>query len=598
MLRHEETFRPGTLVGPYELLRMLGQGGMGSVHEARSARGLVAIKLVSLPNLGPGPEPRFLREAEVLRSLAHPGIVSVLDYGVDARTQVPYLVMELLHGDDLAGAIGHAGRLSPEMVVAIGIELTDALTHAHARKVIHRDIKPANVFLPRDRSRGRAVLCDFGLSKRTDLVVSLTETGALLGTPHYMSPEQFLDAKRVNERSDVFSLAMTLLHALSGVNPFDHLSDPAELMIALCTKPVPDARTLLPSVPPNLARALADALVTDPRKRSDLASFRAALLGCESAGPSSPGRARNTQPMTGAPRTGAAQVAAPKPHASSLSVAAKARASSRPAKGQSSKPPAVLTLSDGVYRVGSPVSDQAHIHEGVDADGHSVRVERIHGVLRTDAGRVAFEHETATLRSVLTESMVALLAHGGLGDDAWIVTEPKRGQDLQSLVDEAGPLPYTRTVRSFAQASRGLAALGEVGLVHGHLRPEAFHFRPTYRGRKVLVLHDLGLARRIAAFAARDATAVLEPKAKADPRTDVVGLVATLCFAVTGKLPFAGHGERPSVHADILAKGGLGAAEKLALERVVRRAIEGKIPSLEALSLELRTLVSGTATRA
>lgn len=575
---HHGKLRPGTRVGPYELVRMLGEGGMGSVHEARSPHGPnVALKVVSMPNVGNGPDPRFLREAEVLRSLSHSGIVPVLDYGIDASTKVPYLVMEMLEGDDLAGTIERTGRLASEVVVAIGIELLDALAHAHERKVVHRDIKPANVFLPRDRARGRAVLCDFGLSKRTDLVVSLTETGALLGTPHYMSPEQFLDAKRVDGRSDVFSLAMTLLHALAGANPFDHLVDHAELMIALCTKPVPDARTLLATAPADLATALAGALVTDPRRRSDLATFRAALAACDLSAASGPQRVRNTRPMTGAPST---------KKASRSTVAA-----------PSSAP---LTLvGAGTYKVGSRVSGDGNIHDGLDGDGRVVRIERMVGVLRTAEGRAAFERETQALQSVLSESTVALLDHGELGDDAWLVTEPKGGQDLQSFVDESGPQPYARMVRAFTKASRGLSALAEVGLVHGHLRPEAFHFRPGQRGRRVLVLHDLGVARRLAPFSEkRSISQESVGKKDVDPRADVVGMVAALCFVVTGKLPFGSRGGKSSVKADVLAAGGLGVVEKRGLEALLKRAVEGKIASLAALSLELRTLVSGTATRA
>ncbi len=565
MTKAKKRFVPGTRVGPYELVRLLGQGGMGSVHEARSASGPVAIKLLSGYQPMQGLDPRFQREAEALRTLQHPGIVPVLDVGMDTATNTPYIVMELLDGDDLDSVIGRTGRLAPETVVGIGLEVGRALAHAHLHNLIHRDIKPANVFLPRDVARGRAILCDFGLAKRTDLLGSLTETGALLGTPHYMSPEQFLDAKRVDARTDVWSLGMTLLHALVGSHPLEAIDDPGQIMITLCTKPIPDARDLLSTAPAELADALAQALVTDPRKRGSLTDLLTALELVEE----------------GLPRV------SQKPRRASTGGGPRSRRAAAPSTEDEA--PTSLALVQGSYRVISRNSGAGLVYEGLDPDRRVVRIERFPGLLRTDGGREAFEQEVFALRSVLTESILAVLDDGAVGDDAWLVTEPKDGQDLESFVQEAGPLPYLVAVRAFAKLARGLSSLGDVGIVHGALRPEAFHLRSGKGASNLLVLHDLGIARRLSAFMARSATSSPPRRKGANVRTDVVGIVASLSFVLTGVLPFAGR-SKLSLGGEALAKVGAGMAEKRALEGLLRRAIADDIPDLDALSDDLSAL--------
>ena len=560
----KDKFIPGAKVGAYELVRRLGAGGMGTVFEARGPSGRVAVKVLTAYPVESGRDPRFQREAEALRLLSHPGIVPVLDAGTDRATGTPYLVMELLEGDDLDSMLLRTGRFSPEIVIAIGLEIGAALEHAHLHAFVHRDIKPANVFLPRDIARGRAILCDFGLSKRTDLAASLTETGALLGTPHYMSPEQFLDAKRVDAKSDVFGLSMTLLHALVGIHPYEHLTDPSQLMLQLCTKPVPDARELLPSVPPALAEALARGLVTDPRRRASVAELVAALeVARTDAG--EPVRSRTKPPST---------------------VAGSSR---RGSVARAPKAPKTLDLEQGTYRVLTRDASTGLAYEGLDVDGRVVQIVKIPGIFRTDEGRAAFSEEVTALCSVLSESLVAVLDHGAVGDDAWLVTEPRDGQDLQSFVDEAGPWSYAPALRAFSRAARGLSALAEAGVVHGSLRPEAFHVRAGARGTKLLVLHDLGVSRRLASFTTKSGASSPPGRRNADIRTDVVGVLATLSYALTGRLPFAGR-SKGSIRADALAKVGGGAKEKAALEALLQRAMTGKIPSLVALATELRLL--------
>lgn len=570
------SFVPGTVIGPYTLTRRLGAGGMGEVHEAMSSRGLVALKLLTWGRGAPEALARFEREASLLESLAHPGIVPVLDHGVDERTHTPYLVMALLEGEDLAALLDRVGRLSPEVVVAMGRELVDALAHAHYFKVIHRDIKPANVFVPRDRARGRAILCDFGLSKQLDLSASLTDTGARIGTPYYMSPEQFLDAKRVDSRSDVFSLAMTLYHALVGKNPFEDIASNAELLTALCTRPVPDPRTRIAGLPDDLVEALRAALITDARQRSSLEDFTLALARCD--GVKLTPSFRPPPPADSGTTRASASAFTPPPTGFPSE-------STRPRRASSLAPPApMLELNAGRYRIVKRLEDD--IHEGMDEYGMVVRLERLPGALETAEGRAAFDREAVSLRGVLTESVVALLDHGAEGNDGWLVTEPMAGADLQTLVEDGGTLPFARTVRAFAGAARGLASLHEDGVVHGHIAPDGLHFR-TGNGRRILVMHDLGIQKRlaVATLSRSKRGAALGTK---DPRTDVVQLAAALHFALIGKLPFGkttGRAARADVAATTLATPDPRA--RGALDDLVRRVIEGRVESLSALADEL-----------
>jgi hypothetical protein len=335
-------------------------------------------------------------------------------------------------------------------------------------------------------------------------------------------------------------------------------------MLQLCTKPVPDARELLPSVPPALAEALARGLVTDPRRRASVAELVAALEVAR-ADAGEPVRSRTKPPST---------VAGP---------------SRRGSIARAPKAPKTLELEQGTYRVLTRDASTGLSFEGLDVDGRVVQIVKIPGIFRTDEGRAAFAEEVSALCSVLSESLVAVLDHGAVGDDAWLVTEPRDGQDLQSFVDEAGPWSYAPALRAFSRAARGLSALAEAGVVHGSLRPEAFHVRAGARGTKLLVLHDLGVGRRLASFTTKSGASSPPGRRSADIRTDVVGVLATLSYALTGRLPFAGR-SKGSIRADALAKVGGGAKEKAALEALLQRAMTGKIPSLVALATELRLL--------
>jgi serine/threonine-protein kinase len=214
------------LNGRWKLVRLLGEGGMGAVYEADGARGegKRAIKMLH-------PEfireemihQRFLAEAQATRGLSHPNIAPILEAG-RAEDGTPYLVMELLQGISLGDYIEQNKNLAQQQVVPIILEILQALAFAHSRRIVHRDLKPDNVFLARDaRGAGVVKVLDFGIAKVMDMaggMGSKTRTGMLLGTPGYMSPEQIKNAKAVDPRSDLYSVATIFYEMLAGQLPF------------------------------------------------------------------------------------------------------------------------------------------------------------------------------------------------------------------------------------------------------------------------------------------------------------------------------------------------------------------------------------------
>ncbi|MCB9706369.1 MAG: protein kinase [Myxococcales bacterium] len=217
----------------YVLTRRLGRGGMGEVWEGRHAAldQRVAIKLlVGVAPTGSMARERFLREARASASLRHPGIVYVQDFGTRGP-DLPYLVMELLEGESLAALIEREGPLPWRRVVALLDEVAAALGFAHAGGVVHRDLKPSNIFLARQADGGVQVkIIDFGIAKiYGDAAGDLsTQTGVIIGTPAYMSPEQIHDAP-VDARSDLYSLGCVAYEMLTACAPFN--GSPTALLV-------------------------------------------------------------------------------------------------------------------------------------------------------------------------------------------------------------------------------------------------------------------------------------------------------------------------------------------------------------------------------
>jgi serine/threonine-protein kinase len=206
----------------YRVLRRIGSGGMGSVFEAEhiETERRVAMKVLLPQSLvNDSARERFKQEARVAGRLRHPNIVDVLDAGVDDMTNMPYLVMELLEGEDLASRISRLGPISPEETVALLRPAAAALDCLHERSIVHRDLKPENLFLTWNEDGSRSVkLLDFGVAK----VIAEGMTSALTqdaqGTPVYMAPEQFAEQIRISPATDIYALGMLAFTLLTGEN--------------------------------------------------------------------------------------------------------------------------------------------------------------------------------------------------------------------------------------------------------------------------------------------------------------------------------------------------------------------------------------------
>jgi len=268
--------------GRYRLLERLGAGGFGVVWRAQDEvlHREVALKRIPLPPQAPTPggrdEPqageRASREALASARLAHPAIVALYEAYVD--DDAFYLVSELVHGDTLAALIA-AEELSDEELLEIGVDLAQALAHAHARGVIHRDVKPQNVLVPHDTDGHDtlAKLTDFGGASLSG-VDALTRTGETLGTLAYMAPEQS-EGREVGEPADLYSLALVLYEGLTGVNPVRGVTPAATAR--RIGRPLAPLACSRPDLPRTLAQALDTALAVDPLQRGTLQELCDAL---------------------------------------------------------------------------------------------------------------------------------------------------------------------------------------------------------------------------------------------------------------------------------------------------------------------------------
>jgi len=267
------SWEPGTQVDRYRILGRLGAGGMGVVYRAQDLETGASYALKTLPtSADPELVERFRREGEAqARADAHPNVVRIHSGGTALDHH--YLVMDLATGGDLSELL-RQGPLSPEHARAVGIQLAAGLEWLHQAGVLHRDLKPANVLFDEDQ---RPLLVDFGLA-RLEGAESLTQSGTIMGTPAYMSPEQASgDRAQVGPGSDVFGLGALLYHCLTGRPPFQGASTIATLLEVLESEPTP-IRSLAPEVPPGLAAACARALQKDPARRfPSAAAFGAAL---------------------------------------------------------------------------------------------------------------------------------------------------------------------------------------------------------------------------------------------------------------------------------------------------------------------------------
>lgn len=256
---------PPERLGRYEIIRELGKGAMGVVYEGRdpSLGRTVAIKtarrdVIERSGLAQEMMERFLREAKSAGMLNHPNIITIYDVGEEAG--MAYIAMEFLVGRDLNTLIDQQKRFDVKQVVDYGVQICEALACAHDQGVYHRDVKPANIFIP---DQGVLKVVDFGIARTHDS--TLTQDGALIGTPTYMSPEQFM-GQRVDARSDLFSAGIILYEMLTGEKPFTGEALTTIMHHILKSNPAPP-HELNYMVPEALSAVVMKALSKKPQER-------------------------------------------------------------------------------------------------------------------------------------------------------------------------------------------------------------------------------------------------------------------------------------------------------------------------------------------
>ncbi len=256
------------LVGKYEVERVLGVGGMGVVVAARHLHlgQRVAIKFIrGAALIDPNVVNRFLVEARAAAALSSEHVARVIDVGT-LETGAPYLVMEHLTGVDLDQFLHDNGPIAVPLAVGFVLQACEAIGEAHVKGIVHRDLKPSNLFLSqRMDSTALVKVLDFGISKASQqegIPQNLTASGTIVGSPIYMSPEQIRDAKRVDARSDVWSLGVILYELLTGVTPFAGETLGQTFARVLSEEPTPIER-VRPDVPPALASTIRRCLERD-----------------------------------------------------------------------------------------------------------------------------------------------------------------------------------------------------------------------------------------------------------------------------------------------------------------------------------------------
>jgi eukaryotic-like serine/threonine-protein kinase len=261
----------GTIIAEkYRVVSVLGSGGMGCVVKADHLllKKPVAVKFLQ-SDTSSSARQRLFREARATQALSSENVVRVFDIGVHGES--PYIVMELLEGTDLAARVDDEGPLPVAEAVDCLLEACVAVAEAHANGIVHRDIKPANLFFARTQTQQLVKVLDFGISKVPEATgggdCEKTAEDVVLGTPYYMSPEQLRNPAKIDGRTDVWALAVTLFYLLAGEHPFRG-DGPREVTAAIFTDPPRDLRELRPELPAALCRVIAEALAKRAEERT------------------------------------------------------------------------------------------------------------------------------------------------------------------------------------------------------------------------------------------------------------------------------------------------------------------------------------------
>ncbi len=506
----------GVILGErYEILKRLGEGGMGAVYKARDHEldRLVALKVIR-PELAGHPDilRRFKQELILARQVTHKNVVRIFDLGsADGRK---FITMDFIEGRDLKSILNERERLPASEVTPILQQVCQGLEAAHAEGVVHRDLKPQNIMVD---DAGRVWLMDFGLARSMELA-GLTRTGVLMGTPDYMSPEQ-ARAEKVDARSDLFSLGIIAYEMLTGELPFqgDTLMSKLLLRVQQKARPVTD---LEPGVPAALAAVVSKCLEPDVKTRYQSVREILTDLGGTSA----------------ASRRGVpSEMATPAP-----------------------EPMSLVNLGPGSqfgprYRIEAEIGEggMGKVYRAHDNDlDRTVALKLIRGELARDSSSLQrFKQELLLASRISHRNILRIHDLGDVGGVKFISMAYIQGMDLQDLIAKTGKLQVERVVNIAKQLASALEAAHAEGVVHRDLKP-----------RNVLItvedqafVSDFGLAKSLDAetTAMTRAGEVLgtprymspeQAESKpADHRSDLYSLGVILYEMATGEVPFTGE---------------------------------------------------------
>jgi serine/threonine protein kinase len=273
-------------LGSYNIIEKIAEGSMGAVYKAQhwETKEIVAVKIMP-PNIAKNPVliKRFEQEFRVASKLNHPNIVKAVEYCGTGAT--PFLVMEFVDGLSLGEKLDREGKMTEEDAISIIVQVAHGLHRAHRQGLIHRDVKPDNILVTAD---GTAKLTDLGLAKDIDTAAELTRTGRGLGTPNFMAPEQFRNAKNADIRCDVYSLAATLYQMVTNELPFGD-ADPVQLMMRKMKNELVLPRKIVPALSERTEWTIRRAMSADPRQRpNSCREFVEDLIGQSTRPGSSP----------------------------------------------------------------------------------------------------------------------------------------------------------------------------------------------------------------------------------------------------------------------------------------------------------------------
>ena len=513
----------------YEPVRVLGEGGMGTVYLMRQTRldRLVAVKVVRPDSLSVEECQRLQREAQVLASLDHPNILAVHD--VDIDQDMPFLVTEYVEGETLSTKIQK--KLSPDLAMKIVSQLLAGLKAAHRKGIIHRDLKPQNIFLTK---QGKPKIGDFGLAKKQEMP-SGTIAGAIMGSPPYMSPEQCRGFK-ATASSDLYSIGVMLFEMAVGVRPFTGptLND---YLAQHTTMQAPWAKSIKADLPDGLAELLSRALEKDPARRFPSASvFRRDLMAIyrgsdEVSTPSSKSVITNAPPVPGGIQTSRIDV------------------------GSSEQ-----VLLGERYRlermVGEGGMGQVWLASDEAMDGQEVAIKILPPELWRDPEARENLKQEAKLSQRLSHPNVVRLMTLEPGEPAFLVMEyvpgPTLAAELIRRKFEDLPAFSPQEALPIIEGMCGALDLAhQKNLVHRDIKPANILLDPQQDGTFFPKLADFGIAAEMSNFRARRTGAVpagtlafMSPEqlacARIDGRADLYSLGATIFQMMTFSPPYAG----------------------------------------------------------